>query len=438
MLNKNQELVTREGEKVELISPLVDGAHCNVYRVMYNDEPYILKWNENDDYAYYKTLESTIELLRDCEELISPKAIVINEDSDGASNRFGYLMPEVTADYHKLTDYFRMSNDPKSIAFSSYRAQLKVALDIVSFMQKIHLRGLLMNIEPDDMYINNETGAIRIVDSEKVFFNGVNETMRGGNLAYLAPEIPRSDYELNPSVKTDKYPMAVVLYRLFFVDHPMEGKVWEKYPLLTDKVEVDLYALNPVFHFNLEDSSNRPTECYAVKAAQRWRVYPKELRDVFVKTFTKGINDPNNRPSENEWISVLSNVRDKLILIHQGREQFVNFSDLKSIPPRCLDLKIGSNHMAIYPQKAIYQISVDGNAREYATIVGGIVYDKQANKMKIRNMSSKVWRCYDPTTKQLTDVGKGQEYPLFPGAMIEFHRDQPKIVGEISDPKANK
>ena len=165
---------------------------------------------------------------------------------------------------------------------------------------------------------------------------------------------------------------------------------------------------------------------------------PQELRALFIRTFTEGINEPNKRPPENEWISTIARTRDKLIRINQGKEQFVNFSDLKSIPPRCLALKIGSNQIAIYPQKAIYQISVDGNAREYATIVGGIVYDKQTDRMKIRNMSSKIWRCYDPTTKQLTDVGKGQEYPVFPGVMIEFHRDQPKIVGEISDPKATK
>lgn len=40
--------------------------------------------------------------------------------------------------------------------------------------------------------------------------------------------------------------------------------------------------------------------------------------------------------------------------------------------------------------------------------------------------------------RQLTDVGKGQEYPLEPGVMIEFQRDQPKIVGEIFDPASGR
>ena len=67
LLDKNIKLTTVEGERVELIGPLHVGVHCNVYKVKYNGEYFILKWKENDDYKigsfYYETIKSFIKHL---------------------------------------------------------------------------------------------------------------------------------------------------------------------------------------------------------------------------------------------------------------------------------------------------------------------------------------------------------------------------------------
>lgn len=450
--NKNRGEVIEQGVKIvdknnvaitvnRLISDA--GGQGDVYHVTYKGHDYALKWycKHSDDViggAQYNTITKICgEDKRPSEKFIWP-LILVTEENPSNGKKFGYLMELLPQGTHEMEDFLRMDTDPKAVRFNSYNSMLVAGMNFAAAMSKLHLKGWsYKDLNPKNFAINSENGDVFVVDNDNVSVDGDLCSVKGTK-GYMAPEIPKSNYKENPKRVTDYYSLAVVLYRLFFVDHPMEGKAWEKYPLCTDKVEDYLYAVNPIFHFDPQNEANRPTEVYAPNAMGRWRAMPQEIRSLFIRAFTKGISEPNKRPPENEWISVIAKTRDKLIRLNPQREQFVNFSDQRSVPQRCIGLKIGSNNIAIYPQKAIYQISVDGNVREYATVVGGIVYDKNTDKLYVRNLSSKVWRCYDPKSKQLTDVGKGQQYPLFPGMMIEFHRDQPKIVGEVFDPRVGK
>ena len=413
------------------------GGQGDVYHVTYKGKDYALKWycKHPDDViggAQYKTI------MKICGKGPGPEyfwpQVLVTEINPSEGKKFGYLMPLLTNEYHEMEDFLRMDGDPRKVAFNSWNSMLVAGMSIASAMQKLHLKGYsYKDLNPKNFMFNPDNGSVLVVDNDNVSVDGDLCSVKGTK-GYMAPEIPRSNYKKNPSTKTDYYSLAVVLYRLLFIDHPMEGKAWEKYPLCTDQVEDYLYAAEPVFHFDPKNDSNRPTDVYAPNATARWRTMPMELRNMFIKSFTEGINDQNKRVPENAWIAELSKARDKLIRLNPQREQFVNFSDSRSIPPRCLGMKVHNNQIALYPQKAVYQISIDGNDKQYASIYAGVVYDKKNDKLALRNLTNKVWRHFSPTTKQLTNIAKGQECFLFPGVMIEFQRENPKIVGEVFDP----
>jgi hypothetical protein len=138
------------------------------------------------------------------------------------------------------------------------------------------------------------------------------------------------------------------------------------------------------------------------------------------------------------WINTIAKCRDRLIRLNAEREQFVNFDDVSSVLPRCFEIKIGDYKVALYPQKAIYQISIDGNLQPYGKIMAGITYKKQLNLLMIRNMTNTTWHGWSPKTKQLSDIPSGKEYPIFPSVMIEFQKENPRIVGEIFDARIRK
>ena len=445
ILDKNIKLTTIDGKAVELIGSLHEGTHSSVYKVVCTGEAYILKWGDDDCFRagswYYRIIENLIELYKPFEVLLNrPLSIVIDGDSEKNYSRFGYLISVIPENYRELNDYFRCDSDLRAVRFLSYNAQLNAAIMIVSFIQMLHLRGLSMNIEPEDILVNGETGDTRIINSHKILVDMGTECdsdNRAFHIAYLAPEIPRNDFKLHPSMETDRYALAVVLYRLFFIDHPMEGKKWKSYPLPTFEIEKSLYSTKPVFHLDPNDDSNRPSEYFAPNVMERWAskaLYTRELRETFIKVFTEGIDEPTKRPSELEWMSVISQARERLINIDKDHEQFVDFENPLTIPNGCMAMKIGNKCVALYPLKEIYGFTLTGDSKQYANVDGEIVYDKQIDKLTMRNLTDQIWRCYSPQTKQLTDLSKGQDFPLEPGAAIEFRRKSPKIIGKIFDP----
>ncbi|MCR5734740.1 MAG: hypothetical protein K6G22_09070 [Lachnospiraceae bacterium] len=439
IFEKGIRVVDENDSPVTIVRFIADGGQGEVYQVSYKGNDYALKWysKAKSDVIGGKQYD-TIYKIRGEKKKPSNRFLwplyLVTEENPEKGKKFGYLMPLLPSGYYEMEDFLRMDGDEKAVRFKSYNAMLVAGMNITRGMQELHLMGYsYKDLNPKNFAINPENGDVLIVDNDNVSVDKDPCSVKG-TPGYMAPEIPRSKYTENPNRKTDYYSLAVVLYQLFFIDHPMEGKTWEDYPLCTEEWEEYLYAIKPVFHYDPNNKTNRPTEVYAPNVASRWPYMPTELRKTFVKAFTEGIDNPDKRPPEIEWILTISQARDKLIRGSSGKEQFVFFSDKRTIPPSCLGLKIGSNLIAMYHSKALYQIAVDQNDKDFSTIHGGVVYDRNIDKLALRNMSNRIWRCYDPVTKQITNLEKGQDFPIYHGVQIEFQREKPKIVGEIFDP----
>lgn len=414
------------------------GGQGDVYHVTYRGRDYAMKWycKEDEDViggAQYRTIVTIHgEENKPCDKFIWP-LIIVTEPDPKEGKRFGYLMDLIPQDYSEMEYFLWNDGTKKAVRFKSYNAVLHAAMDIVFAMRKLHLKGWsYKDLNPKNFAINPVTGHVLVVDNDNVSVDTSPCTVKG-TMGYMAPEIPRSRYKKSPDRKTDYYSLAIILYRLFFVDHPMKGAAWEEVQYYeTDEVEEYFYAFKPVFHFDPNNDSNRPTQYNAPHALSRWYVYPQELRALFTTALTEGIRNPEKRPPENTWLNTLSKVKDRLIRLGGGREHFVNFNDPETIPPGCLGMKVGMNMVAIYPQKGIYEISITGNVQNYENLVAGIDYDKQKGTLTIRNMTEKVWWCRSPKTKQDTCLKKGESYPVSPGVQIAFG---PNMVGVIFEVK---
>lgn len=444
LIEKGVKVVSSGNVQVKVNYLISDaGGQGDVYHVSFKGHDYAMKWyckNVDDVIGgqQYDTISDICgEDKRPSEKFIWP-LFLVTEENPCKGKQFGYLMELLPENYYEMNDYLRMDGDASAVRFKSYNAMLVAGMNIAYDMQKLHLKGYsYKDLNPKNVALNPETGDALIIDNDNVSVDGSLCTVKGMK-GYMAPEIPRSKYKKSPTRETDFYSLAIILYRLFFVDHPMEGKLWEKIALCTDEVEEFLYAIKPVFHFDPKNESNRPTEVYAPNAICRWRAMPQEIRMLFIKEFTEGIDYPGKRDPEGVWINTIAKCRDKLIRLNTEREQFVNFDDVRSVPPRCLGIKIGGHRVALYPQKAIYQISVDGNQHQYRKIIGGITYNKQLDSLMIRNMTNTTWRGWSPKSKQLSDISSGKEYPISPGVMIEFQKENPRIVGEIFDARVKQ
>ncbi len=441
LIDKGINIVTSDNGKVTINYLISDqGGQGDVYHASYMGNDYALKWYcKNPSDVIGGQQYDTIRVICGNEKKPSDKFIwplfLVTEENPCNGKRFGYLMNLLPSGYYEMSDFLRMDSDDKAVRFHSYNAMLVAGMNIAYAMRKLHLRGYsYKDLNPKNFALDPETGDALVIDNDNVSYDGAPCTVLGMK-GYMAPEICRSRYAISPSLETDYYSLAVVLYQLFFVDHPMDGALWAKVAVCTEKIETYLYSIKPVFHFDPNNDSNRPTDVYAPNAIRRWKVMPQEIRALFINAFTAGIDDPGKRSPEGEWIGAIAKCRDKLIRLRPGREQFINYDDINSIPPRCLTIKIGGHRVALYPHKAIYQISIDNNYHKYGNITAGITYDPKIDSLMIRNMTENVWRGYSPKTQVLSDIHGGQDYPIAPGTMIEFHKENPRIIGEISDPR---
>lgn len=439
LIEKGITVVTlEEKERVTINSLISDkGGQGDVYHVSYRGKNYAMKWygKHNEDVIggpQYETIKKIYgEGKKPDDKFIWPLFMVTEE----RGKRFGYLMELLPKGYYEMADFLRKDGDSQAIRFKSYNAMLVAGMNIAYEMQKLHLKGYsYKDLNPKNFAINPETGDVLIIDNDNVSVEGKLCTVKGTH-GYMAPEVVRNNE--NPHRGTDYYSLAVILYRLFFIDHPMEGKLWEKVEVCSPEEEERLYEIEPVFHFDPKDNRNRPTDVYAPNAVRRWRVLPQEIRPCFIDTFTEGIDHPDKRWPDGAWINAIAKCRDKLIRLKGGAEQFVNFEDAASIPSRCLGMKIGGHRIALYHGKAIYQVSVDSNTNQYARKVAGILDNQQLGVLTLRNLTNEAFRGWSPKTKQWTVIPEGKDYPVFPGVKIEF-REKPCITGEVFDVRVRR
>ena len=128
----------------------------------------------------------------------------------------------------------------------------------------------------------------------------------------MAPEVVRGDSL--PSTQTDLFSLAVLLFYLFLVHHPLEGKKEMAIHSFDLPAMTRLYGTDPVFIFDPLDHSNRPVPGCQDNALVNWPLYPQFLRDLFTRAFTSGITDAaHGRVREGEWRAAMIRLRDSVV-----------------------------------------------------------------------------------------------------------------------------
>ncbi len=79
-----------------------------------------------------------------------------------------------------------------------------------------------------------------------------------GTWGFMAPEVCRREVE--PNAATDRFSLAILLFYIFMLGHPLKGK--RELELAFDKSDIDgsrrLCGDDPVFVFDPANASNRP------------------------------------------------------------------------------------------------------------------------------------------------------------------------------------
>ena len=420
MLKQNDKIKIATGGEAIILEELGSGGQGIVYKVRYGGKEYALKWYHKAEKAeFYDNLKHNIENGTPSPAFLWP-LFLTEKDENGC---FGYLMDLRNPAYKEFGDFLLAK-----VHFKTVAAMIEAAIKICVGFRKLHNKGYsYQDLNDGNFFINPENGDVLICDNDNVAPSGKSTGILG-KCRYMAPEIVRK--EKLPDAQSDRFSLAVILFLLFFNNHPLEGEQIASCPCMTEKHEKKFYGSNPIFIYDPVNTTNRPVAGIHVNVINLWPQFPKYVQDIFIDQFSqKALMDSNYRITEKEWLEkVLLRMRHELITCPAcGNEIFADMENPSFVCTDCNYLiqcppiiQSRNYKVVICKEKKIYQYITNQNKALLGTCTGNIVESKKtAGLFGLKNLTEDTWLLITKSGKTRS-IAPNETVPLLVGNKISF------------------
>lgn len=433
-LKPHDKLDLQAGGQIEVLGEFGAGGQGTVYEVQYEGTRYALKWYhtgafKGKELAFYRNLENNIIHGAPTNAFLWPKAITKMYDG-----QFGYLMEIRPNGYEELTKFFVGSRKHKQVCFKSFYALCTAAINIIEAFRALHNSGYsYQDINNGNFFIQPQTGDVLICDNDNVSPFGNNLGIMGKQ-RWMAPEIVTGKND--PDKNSDRFSLAVVLFRLLFINHPLEGR-YSTPPCMTKELEQRYYGSEPIFVYDPTDQRNRPIPGTDHNLKLLWNVYPEYLRSTFIRAFSQDVMLMRKpRVLEKEWMDVFIRLRSELGKCpHCGQEMFYTYTDSHTV--KCMEcgrlvtfehlIRIKNFALPVFPELKICSWLVDSSLEDIHTQLGQIERNaRRPELLGLRNLSQTTWTIDLPEGSYRT-VAPQQVVPVHKGYVVHFFTGQSDI-----------
>jgi DNA-binding helix-hairpin-helix protein with protein kinase domain len=405
------------------------GGQGAVYRALVDGTPVALKWYFPQwravDVGLRARLEAILDAKRPSDRFLWPIDLVVG---DGAGD-FGYIMSLRTPNYEPMTALLAGRSS------ASFRVLTTASYELAHNFHLLHAEGLsYQDISDRNFWFDAETGAIEICDVDNVSVNGVPSAV-AGTLDYMAPEIILG--EAKPSADSDRYSLAVLIFHMLMIDHPLRGARERQYRVLDDEARRDIYGRNPVFVLDPVDDSNRPVPGIHDQILTYWPLYPRYIQELFVRSFTIGLRSPADRVWESEWRKNLIRMRDAILRCEAcSAENF--YDEGRAQPGDCwncgkellepLRIDFGEESVVLNTDTKLYEHHLNPRARyTFLRPLACVTrHPIQGELCGLRNDSTVAWTVTTPSAT--TTIKPRQAVRLEEGLRIDFGSRRGEIV----------
>jgi hypothetical protein len=339
---------------------------------------------------------------------------------------FGYAMPWREDRFREFREVICDRVRP------SFRALATAGLQAAESYQRFHLLGFCyVDVSPGNIAFDLDTGEVRISDCDNVDVSGRGcRSAVSGTEGFMAPEIVQN--QADPSISTDLWSLAVLLFWAFLRNHPLQGRREYEHQILTNELELRLWGSEALFIFDEGDHSNRPVEGYNIGALLFWPIFPQFLRDLFQKAFTTGIRKPEERIMEREWRGALARLRDAILCCPDCGQE--NFYDDAMLGQRCWScgqelpvprrIVINSSQIVAENGAGVFRHHLDPRRTpDSAPSIARLVRSsRDAHHVEIHNCEAMAWRAILP---------RGEERRVAPGECIGLQAGVRIVFGDV-------
>lgn len=423
-LTAGQKVNLTIGSQATVIKELGRGGQGIVYLVELGGQKMALKWYHTPpDDAFYKNLEHNVNAGAPSNAFIWPEYVTVKENGS-----YGYIMKLRPNDYFEFGNYLLARKNLQSLD-----AMLAAAMKICEGFRMLHLKGYsYQDLNDGNFFIRPSDGDVLICDNDNVMPQGQKSGIMG-KARYMAPEIVAGGI---PDKYSDRFSLSVILFMLFFANHPFEGAKVVSCPCMTESFEKKFYGSEAVFIYDKDNGSNRPVRGIHQNVIKRWPLFPSILRNTFIEQFSQDkLKNPNKRLIEQEWEKIINKVRDELVICPSCHEE--TFVDMDAQNFKCINcgqpidvskrLRYGTRELILTPKTKLFidkDNTADGEVDFFPT-------DKRL--LILRNTTNGTWNVDTPKGK-VKVVKPGDFMPILNGLKISFGTslpNDPNAKGEI-------
>ena len=421
-LQKDQLLYTGTGKTCRVGRLLGSGGQGEVYEVQMDHQPYALKWYypEQATQTQRLILQDLIKRGTPTLHFLWPLDLVDSLDR----TTFGYIMPLRENRFAGIVDMMRRKAEP------SFRALTTAGYELADSYHQLHAWGLCYrDISFGNVFFDPHTGEVRICDNDNVSVAGSANCGVLGTPRFMAPEIVRG--EARPSQDTDLFSLAVLLFYIFMMHHPLEGRKEAEIRCFDLPAMNKLYGFEPIFIWDPVNESNRPVPGLQDNALVFWQVYPAFFKDAFTRIFTAGVSQPAARLKESEWRKIFVDLRDSIMYCgHCGAENFYDVEQLRTAqkpfcwackniivtPPR---IRIGSDFVMLNHDSKLYPHHL-GDPFNFGYPVAEVErHPQDPSVWGLKNLTAASWTMIKQDGS-LVEVPAGRRAVLSYGARLQF------------------
>lgn len=415
------------------------GGQGEVYRATVEGRAVALKWyfSHTATLAQRQGLEELIKKGPPDNRFLWPEDLAASPGTPG----FGYIMPLRESRFRSIIDLMKRRVEPsfRTLATAGYR--------LTDSFYQLHAKGLCYrDISFGNVFFDPGNGDVLICDNDNVGYDGTTESAVLGTPKFMAPEVVCGTAK--PSGDTDRYSLAVLLFYMFIVHHPLDGRLESQIRCLDYPAMKQLYGTNPVFIFDPANDTNRPVKGLHDNAVEYWKIVPTFLKNLFVRSFTEGIGHPDRRVRETEWRSAMVRLRDTVMFCARcttdPKDPFEVFFDGDSATPsgqvqrqcwRCgkdvaapLRLQVGRHLVMLnFDTKLFLHHIDDATPHDFSKAVAEMAqHPSRPGVWGLRNLTQDAWTATGADGVPSV-VAPGRSVSVTNGTRIQF----PRSVGQV-------
>ncbi len=230
--------------------------------------------------------------------------------SDGSGSVVGFLMPRIRG-MRPSIDFYNPRTRRQYCPLFNYQYLLRSARNLAAAFAALHASGYCLGDVNESNILVSDTALVTVVDTDSFQVSDPNNNVvyrcPVGKPEFTPPELQNKTFaQCDRVVAHDLFGLAVLIFQLLMEGaHPFSG-------IFQGAGEPPTYE-GRIAQGHFTYSQRRRVPYIPTPISPPWEILHPSLQELLVRCFEDGHNNPQLRPTAQNWLSALAETENSLI-----------------------------------------------------------------------------------------------------------------------------